>query len=123
MRGCLDNGPILGRILAGALEIEHSPHWASYRTGSRFSVQGGRGRISPADPKLVPPAISAILLQSEVSHGIHPSFSRCPLPIATSFGLAGRYPALRQDHSRDARTILRRQPLQSCAHHSGPTRT
>src|ERR1700683_3206961 len=113
MRGCLDNGPILGRDFGRRTRNRVFAPLGVIPNRSRFSVQEGRGRISPADPKLVPPAISAILLQSEVSHGIHPSFSRSPLPIATSFGLAGRYPALRQDHSCDAGTILRRPPISS----------
>src|ERR1700685_656481 len=100
-----------GGILAGALEIEYSPHWASYRTGAVFRSRKGGEEAPRQTLSWFPGAISAILLQSEVSHGIHPSFSRSPLPIATSFGLAGRYPALRQDHSCDAGTILRRQPL------------
>src|ERR1700685_656483 len=55
MRGCLDNGPILGRDFGRRTRNRVFAPLGVIPNRSRFSVQEGRGRISPADPKLVPP--------------------------------------------------------------------
>src|SRR6202034_1589034 len=46
MRGCLTMDQSWAGILAGELEIEYSPHWASCRTGAVFRSREG-GEESP----------------------------------------------------------------------------